>query len=148
MGQFVWASYRVLSAGVSASPNGGGANQIRNIEWSFMITVARSTLPLRLVYNLAMSLVDPCSKRLSSIPEPFAVCIYDPCTVVIIPVDRGCWYRLQHSWYYLPQAFKWVRTVLPGIPLGCASEPLNEIQLAVELRVKDDKVVGSFHLLL
>ena len=49
----------------------------------------------------------------------------------------------------------WIQTpprhtlaVLSGVPLGCAPEPLNKIYLAVGLRVKDDKVVGGFYLLL
>ena len=55
-----------------------------------MIGVARRVLTLRLIYNLTMPFVDPRSKRLSSVLESFAVCIYDPGAVVIIAVDGGC----------------------------------------------------------
>ena len=49
-----------------------------------------AVLPLCLIYNLAMPFVDPCSKRLGSVLEPFAVCIYGPGVVAIILVDGGC----------------------------------------------------------
>ena len=44
---------------------------------------------IRLIYNLAMPFVDPRSERLGSVLESFAVCIYDPGAVAIIPVDGG-----------------------------------------------------------
>ena len=50
----------------------------------------RTKLPLSLIYNLVMALVDPRSKRLGSVLEPFVVCIYGLGTVAIMPVDGGC----------------------------------------------------------
>ena len=55
-----------------------------------MIDVARRVQPLRLIYNLTMPFVDLCSKRLGSVLESFAVCIYGPGAVAIITVDGGC----------------------------------------------------------
>ena len=54
-----------------------------------MIGAARSVLPFRLIYNLAMPFVDLRSKRLGSVLVPFAECIYGPSTVALIPVDGG-----------------------------------------------------------
>ena len=54
-----------------------------------MIGAARSVLPFRLIYNLAMSFADPHRKRLGSVLQPFAVCIYGPGAVAIVPVDGG-----------------------------------------------------------
>ena len=53
------------------------------------IGAARSVLPFRLSYNLAMPFEVLRSKRLGSVLVPFAVCIYGPGTVAIIPVDGG-----------------------------------------------------------
>ena len=51
-----------------------------------MIAVARSALPLRLIYKLTMPIVDPRSKRLGPALGSFTVCIYGPGAVAIIAV--------------------------------------------------------------
>lgn len=41
-----------------------------------------------------------------------------------------------------------VQTILPGVIFRRVPEPLNEVQLTVELRVENHRMTSRFHLLL
>jgi hypothetical protein len=88
------------------------------------------------------------NKSLCAILVPVNIRINYPTAQLIKAVYSSRGYRVECSWNRPTKTIKGVRAVFTNVVLSYAPKPFNEVQLAVELWVKDNAVTSGFYLFL